>query len=67
MIGDEFFTEDQICEILGIKLSTLKARRYCGTDHPPYQEIGTKRYYPKRMFFEWARKRPVIWEVKGAS
>lgn len=66
-LKDEYLTESELCQILGIKSSTLAGRRSCGTNHPPYVEVGKVRLYPKRMFLEWIAKRPVIWEVKSAS
>ena len=65
-IREDFLTDEDVCEILKIKPSTLASRRSCGTNHPPYIEIGKVRWYPKAMFIEWMKKQPVLWEVKGA-
>jgi len=67
LIAAEYFTEQEVCKIMRLKQSTLAGRISRGTEHPPYVEIGRERYYPKKMFFEWAQKRPVIWSVKDAS
>lgn len=64
IISEKFLTEDEVCSILKIKKSTLNHRRYTGTEHPPYHEIGRNRLYPKDMFIEWINKRPVISEVR---
>ncbi len=67
-IEKNYFTEEQILSILKIKKTTLRDRIYNGTEHPPYMELGRGyRLFPKEMFIEWIRTRPITWEVKRAS
>lgn len=66
-IKSDYLTEEEVCEILKIKSTTLTQRRSNGTNHPPYVEVGRIRLYPKRMFKQWIDKQKVIWEVKSAS
>lgn len=67
-LSEEYITEEEMARLLKLRsLSALKSRRQRGTNHPPYVEVGNEILYPKRMFLEWIRKQPVIWEVKSAS
>lgn len=63
-IRAEHLTEQEVCEILKIKPSTLASRRSCGTEHPPYIQIGKVRWYPKNLFLHWMSERPIVWDVK---
>jgi len=63
-LSETHYSEAEVCRILGVALSRLKARRSCGTEHPPYVKLGRAYYYPKALFLDWASKRPIIWEVK---
>jgi predicted site-specific integrase-resolvase len=67
LIASEYFSEEEICSILKISRATLRSRIYSGTEHPPYVELGRVRYFPRRMFLDWAAKRRVIWAVHDAS
>lgn len=66
VLKDDFFTEDEIAEVEGIKLTTLRTRIYTGTNHPPCTKIGKDYFFPKQETREWYRAKPVRHEVRSA-
>lgn len=66
-LREDFYSEHEMAQILNIKLRTLRLRIGTGTEHPPYIEIGRERLFPKDLFREWARKRPLVYEVKSVG
>jgi hypothetical protein len=60
----DFYTEEQMAELLGISVLTLRNRHYSRKNHPPRVE-GT-RLYLKSEFLKWARDRQEH-ETKEAS
>ena len=68
LINEHYFTETQVCLILGIGDVTLSQRRSTGTNHPPYIKVSKHRYlYPKDLFFNWMRSKKIWEEVKSVS
>lgn len=51
------FSEEEMAEILGITVKTLKNRVYTGTNHPPFFNTGPRRWFPKDEFDKWMKDR----------
>lgn len=49
----DYYTEVQMAERLGITPARLKSRRFHGRNHPPYVRIGWVILYPKSEFWNW--------------
>lgn len=60
----EYYSEEEMAEILRISVQTLRSRRMRGTNHPPYVTIGRDTLYPKDLVHKWLSALPVIWEVR---
>ncbi|QMV49840.1 MAG: helix-turn-helix domain protein [Mu-like cryoconite phage AB09] len=60
LLGDEFFTEDEILQFLNVSRNTFTGRRSRATDHPPYVQVGRVRLYPKREFRSWINRQPLM-------
>jgi hypothetical protein len=61
----DFYTEDEMAELLGIKKTTLKKNRYTGTNHPPYRQSGDRVFYPKNEFNKWFASLPLKEEINS--
>lgn len=66
MTKADFYTDDEIAELLGIKKSTLMKNRSLGRNHPPYVRIGKYARYPKKEADAWIRALPVRREIKAS-
>jgi predicted DNA-binding transcriptional regulator AlpA len=53
MSRNDYLSENEVAEILRLKVSTLKKNRSLGVDHPPFLRIGKRVYYPLKEFKEW--------------
>lgn len=60
----EYFSEDEMADILRVDVKTLRSRRSRGTNHPPYVVIGRQTLYPKDLVLKYLGALPVIWEVR---
>ena len=63
----EFYSEQEMAEILRIEVKTLRSRRARGTDHPPYIRIGRDTLYPKEPVQRYLDSRPMTWEVRSVG
>lgn len=59
----EYYTEEEVAEVMGITVSRLRSRRTEGRDHPPAVKIGRTVYFPKKEADAWLKKRPVQREI----
>lgn len=55
MEREEFYTEQEMAELLGYKLSTMKKNRCMGTNHPPFMKLGGRIVYPKEDYRKWVQ------------
>lgn len=53
MSKDDYFSEDEMADILRIKKSTLTKNRCNGEKHPPFIKFGRVILYPKKEVSEW--------------
>jgi len=67
VLKEDFFSLDEMAKTLRLKPATLKRRIGAGTEHPPYTKIEGEILFPRDMFRDWARKRPIIWEVRSVG
>lgn len=51
----EYFTEEDVCQVLGIVLVTLRTNRCNDSDHPTFIRRGRMVLYPKEEFATWFR------------
>lgn len=58
-LNDDYYTESEVLEFLGIAKATLKHRRSMGRNHPPFVRLGKKVVFPKKEFHAWLKSRPV--------
>lgn len=65
ILTDNYFTEAEVCEVLGIKLVTMKSRRSRGDGFPPFVKIGRKILYPKEEFSKWIKNQVVQREISA--
>lgn len=74
VLKEEFFSMEEMATMLirrrvtttEQKVAALIRRIRAGTDHPPYIQIEGEYLFPKALFMGWAKKRPVVYEVKSA-
>ena len=59
-LKDEYLTEEQVSEFLGVSVRSMRTYRSEGKDHPPYIKVGRLVKYPTKEFFAWVHKRKVI-------
>lgn len=62
-LKEEYWTEEEMAEMLGKKKSTMQTQRSRGKGHPPFIRIGRKIYFSKADFKRWVRDRPVKEEI----
>jgi len=62
---NEWFTEQEIAEVLGISLYTLRNRISRGENHPPFSGYGKHKRFYKDEFLKWDRKN-MTREVRSA-
>lgn len=67
ILKDDFFSLDEMAKVLRLKPETLKRRIGAGTEHPPYSKIEGEYFFPRNLFRDWARKRPIVWEVRSVG
>jgi hypothetical protein len=53
MSKDDFYSEEEMAEMLRISKPTLQSRRSRGQNHPPFKKIGKVVLYPKKSFVAW--------------
>ncbi len=58
---------EEMAKILKISPATLKQRIYRRRCVPPFQKEGDEYWFPKELFSDWIRSRPVVFEVGNAS
>lgn len=56
---DDFYTDEQVAEFLGITKHSLAKRRCAGRAHPPFKKLGRKIIYPKKEFHSWLNAQPI--------
>lgn len=49
----EYYSEDEMAQILRIEVRTLRSRRSRGTNHPPYVTIARHVLYPKDLVIKY--------------
>jgi hypothetical protein len=65
-IDIEYYTEEWVCNDLGITKSTMQARRSRGVNHPPFKKFSrTEVRFPKKEYHEWLKQIPLQKEIKG--
>lgn len=73
-LKEDFYSLEEMAQILisrrvtsiEKKVDALTRRIRAGRDHPPYCKYEGQVFFPKDRFREWAKKRPVVFEVKSA-
>lgn len=66
LASPDFFREEEVCEILGVKKITMQRRRCVGQGHPPFRKLGATVLYPKKEFWEWLDTvAPIKREISG--
>jgi hypothetical protein len=67
-VAEWAYSIEEMARILRLKVSTLKARCGCGTNHPPFKMwIRGVMIFPKDEFRVWAMQKPIVYEVKSAG
>jgi hypothetical protein len=66
------YSEEEMAAFLGgrrgpLALATLRRRIYTKSNIPPHFKNGDDYWFPRDLYADWLRKRPITWEVKGAS
>lgn len=56
---DEYLSEEEVCDFLGVKRNTMQARRSRGERHPPFVRFGTVVKYPRKEFHAWVERHKV--------
>lgn len=50
---DQYMNEQEVAEVLDLKVTTMEKRRCIQKDHPPYIKVGATVLYPKAEFVKW--------------
>lgn len=58
-LWEDYFTEENVAQLMGITVSTLRNRISEGRDHPPFTGRGNGKRFPKDEFRKWERARLV--------
>lgn len=64
-LKDEYYSEEEVTEFLGIAISTIRFQRSVGRNHPPYVKIGKKTLYPKKDFDAWVKSHKTQKAIAG--
>jgi hypothetical protein len=65
---DDFFTEQEMADLLGIDLGSLRSRRSKGKNHPPYFQSNKRApvLFPKKEVKKWMDER-IQYSINEAS
>lgn len=55
----DYYTEEEMMEILGYKKPTMQKRRSLGLHHPPFKKLGGRIVYPKVEYRKWEQAIPL--------
>lgn len=58
-LQDDFYTDEEVAQFLGVKKTTLAKMRCAGRGHPPFKKFGRKIRYPKKEFHAWVNSQPI--------
>lgn len=53
------YTEDEVCQILGLAKKTMQKKRSMGKNHPPFIKLGAKIFFPRKLFHSWWNSQPI--------
>lgn len=71
MIAEEMkeycYSFEEMRKILKLSAATLKQRIYKRSNVPPFQKAGDEYWFPKELFADWIRKRPITFEASDAG
>lgn len=55
-ISERFYSEQEVAELLGIAVPTLRNRISAQSNHPPFKRLGVFKWFDKAEFWKWFDK-----------